>query len=118
VIQRGANELADMLVGERVVDVLAVSAALHDALRVQDAELLRQGGELRLAGFGELGDAPLAAIELVQEAKPRQIASGSEQRGSPFEGRVADLDGLAPRGVGAARVGRLGGHTVFHFNDC
>jgi hypothetical protein len=67
VIQRGPNELANMVVRERVVDVLAFAAALHDALGVQHAKLLREGRELG----GQLGDAALARVEPMQQPKAR-----------------------------------------------
>jgi len=59
VIERGGDEVAYMVVGETVVDVLTVAPALHDALGVEHAQLLRQRGQLRARARGELGDTPL-----------------------------------------------------------
>jgi hypothetical protein len=56
-----------MVVRERVVDVLAVAAALHDALCVQHAKLLGERGELGLARVGELSDAALTRVEPMQQ---------------------------------------------------
>ncbi len=60
--------------------MLAVTAALHDALGVQHPELLRERGELGLARFSELGDAALSRVEPVQESQARCSTSVDEVR--------------------------------------
>jgi hypothetical protein len=107
-----------MIVRERVVDVLAFAATLHDALGVQHAKLLRERGELRLARVGELGDAALARVEPMQESEASEIACGPKERCGALEGRVTHLGDMgALRSVGAAvlRAHRCG--SVRHFND-
>lgn len=93
VVERGPNELTHVFVGQRVVEVFAVSTALHDALGAQDTQLRRECRELRLACFSELGHAALTTIELVQEAEAREIASSSEQGRGSLESDATDLDG-------------------------
>jgi hypothetical protein len=119
VIQSGPNELANMIVRERVVDVLAFAAALHDALGVQHAKLLRKSGELGVARVGELGDAALAPVEPMQQSKARQVARGPEERCGALERGVAHLRDVRALGsVGAAVLRALRCDSVCHFNDC
>lgn len=118
-IQRGPNELANVVVREGVEDVFPVAAALHDALGVQDAKLLGQGRELGFARVGELGDAALAGIEAMQEPQARQVAGSAKKCRCPFEGTIADRRHMgAVGGMRAARHGALGRGSVCHFNDC
>jgi hypothetical protein len=93
VLQGCADEIAYMIVRERIEDVFAVSAALHDALLVEDAELLRQGGELGLAGERELRYAVLAGVELVEEPQAREVPCRAKQGRGALEGLVADDQG-------------------------
>jgi hypothetical protein len=103
VIQRGPNELANMVVRERVVDVLAFATALHDALGVQHAKLLGERGKLGLARVSELGDAALARVEPTQETKASEIACGPKERCGALERRVTHLRDMgALRSMGAA----------------
>ena len=117
-IERGPNELANVVVGERVVDVPAFAAALHGALGVQHPKLLGKRGELGVARVGELGDAALARVEPMQESEASEVASGPKERRGALERRVTHLrDTGALGGVGAAvlRVFRCG--SAFHFNN-
>ena len=108
-----------MVVRERVVDVLAFAAALHDALGVQHAELLGERGELGLARVGELRDAALSRVEPMQESEPSEIARGPKQRCGALKRRVTHLRDMGTRrsmGAAVLRVLRCG--SVCHFNDC
>jgi hypothetical protein len=118
VLEPCAYQLADVIVGERVKDVLALSATLHDALCVEDAKLLGQSRELGLARLGQLTHAPLPPIEVVQETQPREIAGGAEQRGGPRERGFAhdDARGRVKWSMGAAALGRMD-RSFCHFNE-
>ncbi len=60
VSEDSADEVSDVLVGERVEDVLAVAAARDEVLCAQDAEALRDGRELFACEGGDLGHAELS----------------------------------------------------------
>ncbi len=99
--------------------MLAFAAALHDALGVQHAKLLGEGGELGVARLGELRDAALAGVEAVQQPEARQIASRSEERRGALKRRVTHLRNVGVIGsVGAAVLCTPRCATVCHFNDC
>jgi hypothetical protein len=104
-LQGSPDELAHVLVSERVVDVLALATAADDALGVEHAQLLREGRELGLARCRELADTAFSRIELMKQAKPREVAGGSKERGRSQEGSVAHPRRAAHRcRVGAAPV--------------
>jgi hypothetical protein len=85
------DELVNMIVRERVVDVLAVAPVLDDALGLEDAQLLRERGHLLPTLGRELGDAALAAAtELLDQAKAVDVTGGAEQGGRTRARFVAD----------------------------
>ena len=118
-IEGGPNELAHVVVRERVVDVLAFSAALYDPLGVQHAKLLRERGELGRARVGEHGNAALAGVEPMQQAEACEIARGPKERCGALKRGVTHLrDMEAIRSMGAAVLRALRYGSVCHFNDC
>jgi len=116
VLERRADEVAHVIVRERVVDVLAFAAPPNDVLCMEEAKLLRQCRELRVARLGELRDAALASVERVQQADSGRIPRSSEQRGRPIEGVLAHGGPSRGRIVRPALV-RGGSRSTFrHFN--
>jgi hypothetical protein len=113
-----ADEVQDVFVGEAVEDVFPGAAAGDELLGAEEAELLRDRGEARVGGLGELGDAPFAGGEAGQEAKPRHVAGGAEDGGGALEILVGSpqVDG-APGGmlVGAASI-VVGGRVMGQIN--
>jgi len=119
VVECGPHQLANVSISERVVDVLALAATLHDPLGVQEAKLLRECGELGLARCGELTDAAFPCIELMKQAKSSEVARGSKERSRAFEGRIAHLTKMrVGLRVWAAFVCVLLCLLFLHFNDC
>jgi hypothetical protein len=136
------DELADMVVGEAVVDVFAVAAALDEAGLAQRFEALADRREVRL-GVGELADAALAVTELAEDLEALPIREGSQELGGALEALRADRDRGARRvlvlvrrakrmlvlvrrekrmlvlvGRGLAGLGSLaGGFCLHHFNN-
>jgi hypothetical protein len=90
VIERAPDEIRDVLIRKRVVDVLAHAAALDEVLGLEEAQLLRDGGEADLFGCRQLGHAPLAVREPIQHAQPRHLPGGAEQASGALEGLRAE----------------------------
>src|SRR5262249_49302715 len=84
------DQVADVLVGERIEDVLAGPPAADDALGAQRAELLRDGGDPDPRGLGELGHAPLAVGEAIEDLQARDVPRGAEERRGGGERLLAD----------------------------
>lgn len=116
------DELADMVVGEPVVDVFAVAAALDEAGLAQRLEALADGRKVRL-GVGELADTTLAVSELAEDLEALSIGERAKEIGGPLEALRVGRDGRARRVfvlVGNRRVGfcwATGGWCLHHFNN-
>ena len=80
-----ADDVLHVVVGERVVDVLALAPAHDEALLAEDAEALRHGGEAFAGDVGELAHAPLALAEEIEQPESRRIAGGPEERRGGLE---------------------------------
>ena len=65
------------------------AATGDDALGAKKAKLLGDRREADVRGLGELGDAPLAVAEPVEELEPRDVARGAEDRRRALELIVA-----------------------------
>jgi hypothetical protein len=90
-IQGCPNELANVVVRERIEDVLAFAAALHRTLDMQDAKLLRERRELGLARVRQLGHTALPGVEPMQQTQTSEIARRSKERRRAFERDIADF---------------------------
>lgn len=90
VIEGAANEVGDVLVRQRVEDVLAGAAAPNEVLGPQEAQLLRDGGQADTGSLGQLRDTPLAIGEAHQEPEPRFVPRGAEDGGGAIERVVRD----------------------------
>lgn len=67
VLERALDECADVGVGETVVHVLPIATPRDDALRAKEPQLLRHGRESDARSVGQLGHAPLAFAEPIEE---------------------------------------------------
>lgn len=99
--EHAVDERAHVRVRQAVIDVLAGAPTGDDPLRAEEAELLRDRREAHAGGVGKLRHAPLAHGEAVEEAEPRDVSRGSEERSGALE-RVVVEGG--PRGVSPVRV--------------
>jgi len=81
VVEDGADELADVVVGEGVVDVLAVATCGDDSPVAQGAQSLGDGRLVGAGGGDEFGDAGLALGDQLDEAEPCRIGDGLQQLG-------------------------------------
>jgi Uma2 family endonuclease len=111
VVDGVSDQVANVVVGERVKDVFLFSSALDHALRMKDLELLRERREFGLRGLCELAHAELATIESMQEAEPGGIAGCAKQAGGALELLVGN-----DRPSAAARVGPASMAAAFPFN--
>ncbi len=115
VIERAAHELGDVVVGEPVVDVLAITAAADEALRAEDLQPLGHGGEPVAGLLREVRDAMLAAEQAVEDAQSPWIAGRPKDRGGALQhvwGERLVLDARMIVVVAAVR-----GLVVRHFNE-
>ncbi len=115
VIERAAHELGDVVVGEPVVDVLAITAAADEALRAEDLQPLGHGGEPVAGLLREVRDAMLAAEQAVEDAQSPWIAGRTKDRGGALQhvwGERLVLDARMIVVVAAVR-----GLVVRHFNE-
>ena len=90
VVEHAENHVDDVLVGERVVNVLALPAPSDEPLGSQHAQALRHRGELVVEGGGELGHAELTLQEQLEHAEPSRLACRTEQARGPLDGCVAE----------------------------
>ncbi len=91
--QGTADELGDVGVRERVVDVLAVAPTGDQALGVEELEALGDGGHTVARFLRQLGHAALTKRQAFQHAEPGGIAHGAEQgRGPLHHARVGELE--------------------------
>ncbi len=86
VIEHGVDEFADVLVGERVVDVLAVAAGGDDATVAKGSQALGDGGLVGAGRCHQLGDADLALGDQLDEGEARRIGDGLEEFGGSTNG--------------------------------
>jgi len=90
VLDRAVDEIAHVCVREGVEDVLSGPASRDDAFGAEQAELLRDGGEPDSGGLGQLGDAPLAVAQTVEQLEPGDVSGRAEDRGGALELIIAD----------------------------
>lgn len=83
--QRIEDKVEDVLVGQRIVDVLAGALAFHQPFGAQDAEALGDGGEVFPLRRGEFGDATWPLAEEGEQPQAGHIAKGAEDGGRAFE---------------------------------
>jgi hypothetical protein len=83
VLDSRPDELADVLVRERVEDVLAVAAVLYDSLASKEAQLLRESGHLGAHRLRQLGHANLSVTEALDQAQAMLVAGGTKESGRP-----------------------------------
>jgi hypothetical protein len=110
VLESGPDELADVVVRQRIEDVLAVAAVLHDPLAAKQLELLREGRELGADCLGKLRHALLSAPELLDQAQPGLVARCPKESSRSRERLVGDDSLRARAGV---RVGPQMGSLRF-----
>lgn len=79
------DEVHDVLVGQRVVDVLAVAAADHDILGPQDAQSLRDRGQAFVARRRQLRHAGLPLRQNGQNPQSRRFTESSKEPGRTFK---------------------------------
>jgi len=80
VIDRVLHQRQDVLVGERVVDVLGFAPPLDQARRVERLQARRHGGDLLAFVFGQLRDAGFTLGEPHQKAQPLGVAERLKDR--------------------------------------
>jgi hypothetical protein len=115
VLESGPDELADVVVRQRIEDVLAVAAMLHNPLAAKQLELLRKGRELGADCLGKLRHALLPAPELLDQAQPGLVTRCPKESSRPRERLVGDD---RPRARAGVRVGATDGFlSIPHFND-
>lgn len=115
VIERAPHELGDVVVGEPVIDVLAVPAAAHEALGAEDLQPLGHGGEPVAGLLREVRDAMLAAEQAVEDAQPPRIAGRPEDRGGALQHVWRERLVLDARMV--VIVAAVRSLVVHHFNE-
>jgi hypothetical protein len=88
------EELADMVVGERVEDLLTNPAALDELRAPQEAELLRNSRHRKPNQLRQLRHGSLLRHELDQQPETADVAGCAKQLGAPHEN---ELDGAKRR---------------------
>lgn len=86
VVENGVDELADVVVGERVVDVFAIASGRDDSTIAKGSQTL---GHSRLVGAGgahQLGDANLALGDQLDEGEACWVGDGLEEFGGSTDG--------------------------------
>jgi len=102
------KQIGNVLIRKSIVNVRPDPAPADQALGAQDAESLGHRRELLPHRLHDLRHAQLAARQHLQNAEPRPVAHGAEQRRGPLNGRgavnrrsllvVGVVIGLAPWG--------------------
>lgn len=87
VIEDALQEREHVVVGEPVVDVLAVSPPPNQTSLEEDLESLADGREALAALARELRDAGLTGVEPLEELQPRHVPRRAQERRSPLEGQ-------------------------------
>jgi hypothetical protein len=119
VFQSAPHEVSHMAVGERIEDVLACPPARDDAHGAEEAKLLRHRGQPRPRSLRELGDAPFAFRQALEELEAGGIRDDAEESRRALEGIVARrrAPGASLRVlVGIARrvAWNAGGYAMHH----
>jgi len=73
-----ADQLQDMVIGQRIVNMFGFPPACHQTGRMQELEPRRNRRELIALGLGEFADAALALGKAQQQPQPGRIASSAE----------------------------------------
>ena len=106
VVQDGSNQVSDVVVGERIVDMRALAPSPDEEIAAEQPKLLRDGRHAGLAGFGELAHAPLAVAKALEDLQPWDVAGRAKNRRSAFERLVRD-GSARPRSRGVGPVGMI-----------
>lgn len=86
VLQGVADQLQDMNVCERVIDVSTLSTPPHEPFAAKEAKSMRHRGHALVARRRELADARLTPDEHVERSKPRSVAQRPEQTDRSIDG--------------------------------
>ncbi len=73
-VDRIRNQMRDMRVGQRIVQVLSMSAIAHQPFAFQQFEPLRDSIHVFIKGQGDFGDAQLLLGQDCQHLQPSRIA--------------------------------------------
>lgn len=85
------DQLSDMVIGERVVDVFAIAPRDNDPLGSQQLEPLRNRRQVILQPLGQFRDTHLALRQQGQQAQTTLIPKSSENGGRSEAGiRIGD----------------------------
>ena len=85
--QRVCNQIDNVPIRKRIVDVVAIAPPGNQALAAKYSQPLRHGGELIVHRRDDLGHAALAILEKFQNAQPRRIAHRAKQLGGTIKRR-------------------------------
>lgn len=116
--QRVEDQPHDVLIGQRVEDVLALPSSREEVFGTQHPEALGDGGKLFPRGGGDFADAGFALSEHREGTQPGGIAHGPEDARGGLNSGLVDRgrEALAVFGVvGSAGRGGLG--FRFHLNN-
>ncbi len=116
--QRVEDQPHDVLIGQRVEDVLALPSSREEVFGTQHPKALGDGGKLFTRGGGDFTDAGFALSQHGQCAQPWGIPHGPEDARGGLNGGLVDRgrEALAVFGVvGSAGRGGLG--FCFHLNN-
>ena len=101
-----SDELEDMNVRERVIDVSTFSTPPHEPFAAKETKSMRHRGHALVARRGELADARLTPDEHVERSETRGVAQRSEQSDGPIDGPRGAVRGrrrsVLPRFAGSS----------------
>jgi hypothetical protein len=106
-----AEKVADVVVRERVVDMLALTRAGDESRTGELLEPLRHRRQRRLGLGRELGDTVTLRLKDLHQTQPRWIAQRGEQLDGPLQ------DGFVDQDVLVRRVISTGEWVVGHANN-
>jgi hypothetical protein len=79
VLERVLDQLQHVIVGERVVDVAAVSPPLDQALAPKEPQSVADGRHAFSGGLGQLGHACFSSHEHLEREQPSLVTESAEQ---------------------------------------